>query len=113
MKKILTITAMLSIFSISSAFAAGFNGQTTKSSVATALKQPDDAYVTVQGNIVKKISQDKYLFKDATGTMTVEIDTDKWGTINATEKDTLELTGEIERKLNSVHLDVDTVKKIK
>jgi len=101
----------MSLFGISNVFAAGFNGQMNKTSVAEALKRPDDSYVTVEGNIVKKLSSDKYLFKDATGSITVEIDNEKWGNIDASEKDKLELSGEIERKTNSIHLDVDIVKK--
>lgn len=54
----------------------------------------------------------KYLFKDATGSMTVEIDNEKWGNTDVSEKDTLELSGEIERKFNSVHHDIDTIKKL-
>lgn len=111
MKKIF-IHTLLSLFSISNVFAAGFSGNADKLSVIEALKQPDDSYVIVEGNIVKRISSDKYLFKDSTGTMTVEIDNEIWGNIDVSEKDTLELSGEIERKFNSIHLDVDTVKKL-
>ena len=111
MKKIFILTLLLS-FGISNVFAAGFNGKTNKSSIAEALKLPDDSYVTIEGSIVKKLSSDKYLFKDLSGSITVEIDNEKWGNIDVSEKDTLELTGEIERKFNSIHLDVDTVKKI-
>ena len=100
------------ILNTSFVFAAGFTGQTAKYSIQDALKQPDNSFVTIQGNIVKKLSSDKYLFKDTTGTITVEIDNEKWGNIEASEKDTLELTGEIERKFNSIHLDVDTVTKL-
>ncbi len=108
----LLISLIVMILNTSLVFAVGFTGQIAKYSVKDALKQPDDSYVTVQGNIVKKISSDKYLFKDETGNMTVEIDHEKWGNIEASEKDTLELTGEIERKFNSIHLDVDTVNKL-
>ena len=102
----------MSVFGISNVFGSGFNGQTDKTSVAEALKRSDDSYVTVEGNIVKKLSADKYLFKDATGSITVEIDNEKWGNIEVSEKDILELSGEVERKFNSIHLDVDTVKKL-
>jgi len=111
MKKIFLL-ALLAIFSILGVFAAGFNGSTVGYSVAEALKRPDDSYITVKGNIIKRISSDKYLFKDATGTMTVEIDNEKWGNLDISETDILELSGEIEKKFNSTHLDVDTVKKI-
>ena len=39
------------------------------------------------------------------------IDRDKWGGISSDTKDLLELTGEIEKKKNSVELDVDTIRK--
>lgn len=110
MKKVLTV--FLILISNAGCVFAGGNGQAEKYSVAKALKQPDDTYVTVQGNIIKKIASDKYLFKDVSGTITVEIDNEKLGNIDVSEKDTLELTGEIERKFNSVHLDVDSVRKL-
>lgn len=110
MKKIFIVTLLL--FGISNVFAAGFSGQSDKTSIVEALKRPDDSYVTIEGNIVKKLSSDKYLFKDATGSITVEIDNEKWGNIDVSEKDVLELSGEIERKINSIHLDVDTIKKL-
>ncbi len=84
-----------------------------KVTVTEALKMRDDSYVTVQGNIIKRISDDKYTFKDSTGTMTVEIDTEKWAGQSVNMTDKLELTGEIEKKLNSTVLDVDSVKIIK
>ena len=92
--------------------AAGFIGKIPATTAAEAVKLPDDSYVTIRGNILKKLSSDKYTFKDSSGTITVEIDSDKWGNIEANEKDILELSGEIERKPNSVYLDVDTVKKV-
>ena len=81
----------------------------TKASVADTLKMRDNSYVRIQGNIVRQISGDKYLFKDSTGTITVEIDKNKWNGQNVNTKDTLELTGEIERDFRTIKLDVDTV----
>ena len=72
----------------------------------------NNAYVAVQGNIVKRLSDDKYTFKDSTGTMTVEIDDDKWGGVSAGTQDKLELVGEVEKKYNTTELDVDTVRKL-
>jgi len=83
-----------------------------KTSVAEALKMNDDERVTIQGNIVSKISNDKYTFKDSTGTMTVDIDNDKWSGIASNTKETLEISGEIEKKLNSTELDVEHVRKV-
>ena len=112
MKKFLAIS-MLAVVSTCIAF-AGYNECTSnvkKVSIADALKMQDDAMVSIQGNIVKQLSNDKFQFKDSTGTMTVDIDHDKWAGIPSNTKDTLELIGEIDKDMNSTELDVDMVKK--
>ena len=116
MKKYFLILSL--VFTTSSfVFAAGNIGfqdnGTSKVTVAQALKMKDDSFVTIQGNIIKRIYDDKYTFKDSTGTITVEIDTEKWEGQSVNTVDLLELTGEIEKKFNSTLLDVDTVKVIK
>ena len=83
-----------------------------KTSISEALKMKDNSFVVIQGNIIKRITNDKYMFKDSTGMITVEIDDEKWTGISADTKDKLELAGEIERKFNTVELDVDTIRKI-
>lgn len=115
MKKFLSILMLVGI-STSLVFAAhgGFKDSVSpkKSTVSEILKMNNNSYVSVQGNIVKRISDDKYSFKDATGTMTVEIDDDKWGGVNVETQDKLELIGEIEKKYNTTELDVDIVRKL-
>lgn len=83
-----------------------------KASIAEALKMNNDERVTIEGTITNKISNDKYTFKDSTGTMTVDIDNDKWAGIPSNTKDVLEISGEIEKKQNSTELDVDYIKKV-
>ena len=107
------LLSALFLLSISITYAAGFQDSTvTKTSVVNALKMNHNSYVTIEGNIIKKIGDDKYMFKDNTGSITVEIDNDKWNDITVNSKDKLELSGEIEKKMYSVVLDVDTVKKV-
>ena len=116
MKKIFLIISLVFIASSSvlAAHNVGFqDNETSKATIKESLKMNDDSYVTIQGNIVKRISDDKYSFKDSTGTITVEIDTEKWAGQSVNMSDTLELTGEIEKKFNSTILDVDTVKIIR
>ena len=88
------------------------SGTVTFAATRFGLKMSNNSYVSVQGNIIKRISDDKYSFKDSTGTITVEIDDDKWGGVNANTQDKLELIGEVEKKYNSVELDVDSVRKL-
>ena len=92
MKKIcLVLVSFLMIIS-TSVFAVGFHDDSEGkiSTISEALKMKDDSYVTIQGNIEKKLSSDKYLFRDSTGTMTVEIDEDVfiellWERVNETK----------------------------
>jgi len=93
----------------------GFTDTNTpiKTTIKEALKMKDDSYVTLQGNIVKRLSDEKYSFKDSSGTITIEIDDDKWMGLKANTNDILEITGEIEKEFNKIEVDVDTVKKIK
>ena len=115
MKKCLSILMLIAI-STSIAFAAhgGFKESVSpkKSTVSEIMKMNNNSYVSVEGNIVKRISDDKYSFKDSTGTITVEIDDDKWGNVTAGTQDKLELIGEVEKKYNSTELDVDSVRKL-
>ncbi len=80
--------------------------------VKKALRMRDDTIVILRGNLVRRIGDEKYLFHDATGEIIVEIDDDKWGGVTASPKDTLELSGEIDRDINKVKVDVYLVRKV-
>ena len=80
--------------------------------IKNVLKMRDDATATIRGKIVKRLSDDKYLFKDATGQIIVEIDYEDWCGVTASPKDTLELSGEVDRDFNKIKLDVFSVKKL-
>ena len=94
----------------------GFSDGTTSApsitTVAQALKMKDDTNAVLRGNIVKKIKHEKYLFKDATGEIVVEIDDDDWGGVTVGPNDTVELIGEIDKDFNKIEFDVDIVKKV-
>ena len=101
------------------AFAAGFQGQANMggfqgpglqpSSVAEALKLNDDTPVVLVGQIEKSLGGEKYLFKDATGSVTVEIDNEDWRGVNVTPKDTIVLQGEVDKDFFKTEIDVDSV----
>ena len=69
--------------------------------------------VVIEGNIDKKLSDDKYTFKDNTGSIIAEIDKEAWGVINSNTKEKIKLLGEIEQENNTTIIDVDKVKQIK
>lgn len=88
-------------------------GITAKATVAEALQLKENTFVTLEGCIKNRIDGDKYLFEDKTGTITVEIDMDKWTRLNVGANDKVEITGKIENENNSKELDVDIIKKVK
>ncbi|EID86293.1 hypothetical protein MSI_02490 [Treponema sp. JC4] len=128
MKKVLSVLmAALFLAAGSSCFAQGFQGDnyggqmggfigegeaSPITSVSKAKKMFDDSVVTIRGNITRRLGDEKYMFRDATGEMMVEIDDEYWYGVTATSSDILELTGEIDRDFNKVKLDVFSLKKI-
>ena len=80
--------------------------------VAQAREMRDDAYVVLQGNIIQRMGDDKYLFEDTTGSITVEIDKKDWNGATVTPNDTVKLYGEVDRGLMSAEIDVDYVQKL-
>lgn len=78
-------------------------------SILKAKKLGDNSYVRMKGKIVSKISKEKYLFKDNTGTIQIEIDDDTWKGIKASPKDTVIIEGEVDKDWDAISIDVDTI----
>ncbi len=91
----------------------GFNGPNGRVvTVKEAQGMKDDSWIIVRGNIEKRIGDEDYTFRDATGTMTVEIDHKRWAGQIVSPTDKVELQGELDKGFNSVELDVKQLKKI-
>lgn len=86
------------------------NGSVTTVESAKSLR--DDTWVTLRGNIVERISDDLYVFKDASGTINVDIDHKRWNGVTVTPKDTVEIQGEVDKDWNSVEIDVKQIRKV-
>ena len=126
MKKVIAIL-VLAMVCAGFAVAQGFNGgqpgygggfqdngssATSATAVKEALRMRDESYVTIRGNIVKRLTDDKYLFRDATGEIVVDIDNEDWAGVTVGPDDTVELSGEIDKDINKIEFDVDIVKKV-
>ena len=91
----------------------GFSGPNgTVATVKQAQDMKDDAWVTMRGNIEKRIGDEDYQFRDATATMKVEIDHKRWEGQTISPKDNVELQGKIDKDFNSVELDVKQIRKV-
>ncbi|CCP01121.1 Protein ygiW precursor [Erwinia amylovora Ea644] len=91
----------------------GFSGPNgTVATVKQAQEMNDDAWVTLRGHIEKRVGDENYLFRDATGSITAEIDHKRWDGQTIGPKDQVELFGKLDKDLNSLELDVKQVRKI-
>lgn len=105
MKKFAAIAAIM-MMTTAPAFAAqgGFNGPSATASqtqtqqggfvdnnanLTTAAKVKDlkdDAWVKLRGNITERLSDDRYTFRDETGTVVVEIDHKRWNGVTVSPR---------------------------
>lgn len=97
------------------AFATGYTGPGATPQVTTvsaAQQAADDTHVVLEGQIVKRLQDELYEFKDATGTIQVEIDDEDWPNQTVSEKAKVRLTGEVDKDLDNREIDVDRVELI-
>lgn len=91
----------------------GFTGPNgSKATVESVKSLRDDAWVTLRGNIVERVSDDTYLFKDATGTINVDINRKRWNGVTVGPQDVVEIQGEVDKDWNSVEIDVKEISKV-
>lgn len=88
----------------------GPNGSSTTVESAKSLR--DDTWVTLRGNIVERISDDLYLFKDATGTINVDIDHKRWNGVTVSPQDRVEIQGKVDKEWNDFEIDVKQVTRL-
>jgi uncharacterized protein (TIGR00156 family) len=93
----------------------GFTGPKAEASpvsVSEAKKLADEAKVVLSGNITKSLGDEKYEFRDSTGTIIIEVDNKVWRGVSVDEKAFVEIRGEIDAENNSVEIDVKGIKKL-
>ncbi|MBU2898206.1 YgiW/YdeI family stress tolerance OB fold protein [Vibrio hepatarius] len=130
MKNKLALTAFISTLSLSTiapVLAQGFTGNPAVNVANQGFSGPhqgintirqvlaagffsDDMPVTLIGYIKASLGGDMYLFTDATGEVTVEIDHDKWFGQSVSPKNKVQLSGEIDKNIGGVKVDVDSVR---
>lgn len=88
----------------------GFSGDTASlSSVKDVKNLKDDQWIALEGNIDKRTGDDKYIFRDATGTLTAEIDDKRWKGQNVTPKDKIRLEGKVDKDWKSEEIEVKKI----
>ena len=81
------------------------------SNVKSAQDMSEDNFITLQGQIEKRISKNMYQFKDSSGIMMVKIDKKIWRGQTVNANDIVQISGKIDKKDNKIILDVDSLMK--
>ncbi|MGL5029882.1 MAG: NirD/YgiW/YdeI family stress tolerance protein [Aeromonas sp.] len=110
--KAITVTALTILTALSLPAFAAYNGPEHKVSVSQVKSQPDDAWVTMQGKLVKRLGEDNFMFRDATGEMMVEVDDDAWRGQDISPNDTVKINGEVDKEWNNIKVDVSSLSKV-
>ena len=66
----------------------------------------------MQGNIIKQVGKDDFIFKDASGELQVEIDRKAWRGQDISPSDEVKLYGEVDKSWDKMEVDIDCVEKI-
>ena len=98
--------------SASTAARGGFTGPATVVTVEQTKALADDAHVTLRGQIERHLGGENYLFRDATGTLEVEIDERRWNGQSVSPQDKVEISGEVDKRWSSIEIDVKRLRKL-
>ena len=110
-----TILMMSIVGSTSMAMAeVAVNQQAMHKTVTTqqALTLKDDTKVQLKGYVVKSMGDEKYQFRDNTGSITVDIDDELWNGKAISAKTPVTIIGEVDvdyKPTKRVEIDVDAV----
>lgn len=97
-----SLLAMVVGLSITTASFAGFVGSSNyEFNTVKSIKEhaKDDTHVTLTGHIIKQLSNDKYIFKDGTGEITVKIKSRYFPTEDVTPEMKVKLIGEVDKDM--------------
>ncbi|WP_230353772.1 YgiW/YdeI family stress tolerance OB fold protein [Lelliottia sp. WAP21] len=91
----------------------GFVDNNANLTTAAKVKEmKDDSWVKLRGNITERLSDDRYNFRDESGTVVVEIDHKRWNGVTVGPQDKVELQGKVDKDWNEFEVDVKQVIKL-
>jgi uncharacterized protein (TIGR00156 family) len=94
-------------------YAQGYTGPGLEPiTVAEAKNLRDDSPVVLRGKIERFLGDEKYLFTDDSGTITVEIDNRLWAGFSVNQNDTVEISGEVDKDFRGIEIEVSAIKKV-
>ncbi len=74
--------------------------------MADARTYRDDAWVVLEGNIIRQVGHELYEFRDSSGSVYVDIDDKRWMGQTVSPESKVRIEGEVEKDWNSLEIDV-------
>jgi uncharacterized protein (TIGR00156 family) len=115
MRFALPLAALLVVATAAQAQSGGFVGADSSPFVTavTAADRPNESNVRLVGHLIEKLGDERYLFRDDSGTIVVEIDDDDWNGVQASSETRVEISGEVDREWRllqrETEIDVDSI----
>lgn len=87
----------------------GFHGPKSAgiTRAADVARAHDDAHVTLTGHIVEQVAPEKYVFRDGSGTVIVDIDRKTFRNQKVTPQTRVRIVGEVDYDHGNKEVDVD------
>ena len=120
MKKV-SVSIFAGLFSMGAAFAepvvgymvGGFiDGNESIVTVEQVKDMRDNVPVVLEGVIVQRNGDEKYLFQDSTGSIVIEIDDENWGGVTVTPEEVIKIYGDVDKGVFTTEIDVDYIRKM-
>ena len=86
-----------------------FKELTTIKDILNLGRKADDRYVRLVGYITEHIKEDKYTFKDDTGTIQIEIEHEIWKGLSVDETEQVMIEGEVDKDPFKIEIEVDRI----
>jgi uncharacterized protein (TIGR00156 family) len=116
MKLAHSVAALLVAAPAALAQSGGFIGADSSPvlTAVTAADRPDESNVRLVGFLIEKLGSERYLFRDDSGTIVVEIDDDDWNGVEASAETRVVIAGEVDREWRilqrEIEIDVDSIR---
>ena len=89
-----------------------FDESAAVKTVKDALNAQDDTFVLIEGNIVKQIDKDEFIFKDASGEIEIDVSKKAWNGQTVSPQDKVQIRGKVDTEWNRTEIDVKQVVKL-
>lgn len=108
-KKLTGSLILACVLTLPSVVAYSYASSSVAQTAAEAAKAKPDTPVALTGHLVKSLGEEKYLFKDHSGEVEVEIDNALWRDIEVLTNTTVILKGEVDDEWQGVEIEIDAI----